>query len=41
MRYDGLYAVEKVTTKVATGSIKQAFTLTREGVGSTVPVVVP
>jgi hypothetical protein len=40
-RYDGLYAVKKVTTKISAGSIKQSFSLAREGVGSTVPVVLP
>jgi hypothetical protein len=39
--YDGLYYVKKVTHTIQTGQYKQKFTLTREGTGSTVPVVVP
>jgi hypothetical protein len=39
--YDGLYYVKKVTHHLQTGQYKQKFTLTREGTGSTVPVVVP
>jgi hypothetical protein len=37
--YDGLYYVKEVTHKVAPGDYKQAFKLTREGLGSTVPIV--
>lgn len=40
-RYDGLYAVNKVTTKVTRGAVTQSFSLAREGVGSTIPVVLP
>jgi hypothetical protein len=39
--YDGLYYVQSVKHKLQVGSYKQSFTLTREGVGSTVPVVLP
>jgi hypothetical protein len=39
--YDGLYYVKSVTHSIARGSWRQKFTLTREGLGSTVPVVVP
>lgn len=39
--YDGLYYVKKVTHAIKLGEYKQKFTLTREGYGSTVPVVVP
>jgi hypothetical protein len=39
--YDGLYYVKSVTHNVARHEYKQRFTLTREGVGSTVPIVVP
>ncbi len=39
--YDGLYYVKQVTHVIHAGSYKQKFTLTREGTGSTVPVVVP
>lgn len=39
--YDGLYYVKKVTHAIKMGEYKQKFTLTREGIGSTVPMVVP
>ena len=39
--YDGLYYVKKVTHAIKLGEYKQKFTLTREGTGSTVPVVIP
>jgi hypothetical protein len=39
--YDGLYYVKKVTHTIKLGQYKQKFSLTREGTGSTVPVVVP
>jgi hypothetical protein len=39
--YDGLYYVKKVTHTIKLGEYKQKFTLTREGTGSTVPLVVP
>lgn len=38
--YDGLYYVKSVTHKLRPGSYKQSFTLTREGLGTTVPGVV-
>jgi len=40
-RLPGLYYVKKVTHTIKAGQYKQKFTLTREGTGSTVPVVVP
>jgi hypothetical protein len=39
--YDGLYYVKSVTHRLRLGEYKQSFTLTREGVGTTTPVVVP
>jgi hypothetical protein len=39
--HDGLWYVKKVSHDIKPGSYKQAFTLTRDGHGSTVPVVVP
>ncbi|MDX1546663.1 MAG: hypothetical protein R3247_06730 [Rhodothermales bacterium] len=39
--YDGLYYVKQVTHKIREGAYAQHFTLTREGVGSITPVVVP
>jgi hypothetical protein len=39
--YDGLYYVKKVTHTIQRGQYRQKFTLTREGTGSTVPVVIP
>jgi hypothetical protein len=40
--YGGLYYVKKVTHKIERGnSYKQSFTLTREGIMTTTPVVVP
>lgn len=39
--YDGLYFVSEVTHVIRPGEYKQRFTLTREGLGSTTPVVVP
>lgn len=39
--YDGLYYVKQVTHSIRQGDYSQRFTLTREGLGSTVPVVVP
>lgn len=38
---DGLYYVKKVTHKIEPGKYKQGFELTRDGRGSTTPVVVP
>ncbi len=39
--YDGLYYVKSVTHSLARHDYKQRFTLTREGVGSTLPAVIP
>lgn len=39
--HDGLYYVKRVTHKIARGSYKQSFTLTREGHGALLPVVRP
>jgi hypothetical protein len=39
--HDGLYYVKRVTHSLSTGRYTQSFTLTREGVGSTVPEVSP
>ena len=39
--HDGLYYVQSVIQKITSGSWVQSFTLNREGVGSTVPVVLP
>lgn len=39
--YDGLYYVKEVTHSIRLGDYTQRFSLTREGVGSTVPVVRP
>ncbi|MBC6474391.1 MAG: hypothetical protein GDA48_17540 [Hormoscilla sp. GM102CHS1] len=41
LSYDGLYYVKSVTHKLERGKYKQSFTLTREGLGATVPVVIP
>lgn len=37
--YDGLYLVQSVTHHIKRGEYKQSFTLGREGLGSTTPVV--
>ena len=37
--YDGLYYVKSVTSKVTRDGFSQKFSATREGTGSTVPVV--
>ena len=37
--YDGLYYVQSVTSSVTRKGFTQKFTATREGTGSTVPVV--
>jgi hypothetical protein len=37
--YDGLYYVKQVTHTIRGGEYKQSFTLTREGVGATLPVL--
>jgi hypothetical protein len=39
--YDGLYYVKQVTHRISKGEYKQSFALTREGVGSTLPAVIP
>lgn len=39
--YDGWYYVKDVTHRVSPGSYTQRFTLTRDGVGSTTPLVIP
>jgi hypothetical protein len=39
--YDGLYYVKRVKHLMQRGQYTQHFTLTREGVGSTTPVVIP
>ncbi len=39
--YDGFFYVKSVTHRIKKGSYSQSFTLTREGTGSTTPVVVP
>lgn len=39
--YDGLYYVKSVTHQLRLGEYKQSFTLTREGVGTTTPMVIP
>ncbi|MGH2354067.1 MAG: hypothetical protein ACRDJN_20875 [Chloroflexota bacterium] len=41
LSYDGFYYVKKVTHTVRKEQYKQRFTLTRDGVGSLTPVVVP
>jgi hypothetical protein len=39
--YDGAYYVKRVTHSIHRGSYKQNFTITREGTGSLLPLVVP
>lgn len=39
--YDGIYYVQQVNHTIEQGSYKQNFTLTREGLGSITPVVIP
>lgn len=39
--YDGFYYVKCVTHKIKKGEYKQSFTITREGLGAILPVVVP
>jgi hypothetical protein len=39
--YDGLYYVRRVTHSIRRGEYRQRFTLTRDGVGSLVPMVKP
>jgi hypothetical protein len=40
-KHDGYYYVKAVTHKIKRGEYRQAFTLVREGLGSTTPVVMP
>jgi hypothetical protein len=39
--HDGLYYVSSVTHRITPASYKQSFSISREGLGSTTPVVVP
>jgi hypothetical protein len=39
--HDGLYYIKSVKHTISRGQYKQQFTLTREGVGATLPVVRP
>jgi phage protein D len=39
--YDGLYYVKSVTHSIKVGAYKQRFQLRREGLGTTVPAVIP
>jgi hypothetical protein len=39
--HDGFYYVKNVTHKISKGEYKQSFTISREGLGSTTPVVLP
>ncbi len=39
--HDGLFYVKAVTHRIRRGGYSQSFTLTREGLGSTTPVVIP
>ncbi|RMH81595.1 MAG: hypothetical protein D6681_17970 [Calditrichaeota bacterium] len=41
LTYDGFYYVQQVTYRLERGEFKQSFTLKREGVGTTTPVVIP
>jgi hypothetical protein len=41
LSYDGTYYVQRVTHAITRGDYKQSFTLSREGTGSILPVVVP
>lgn len=41
LAYDGLYYVSSVTHDIRRGEYKQNFTLTRDGLGSLTPVVIP
>ncbi|MBG1267324.1 hypothetical protein [Nostoc sp. WHI] len=36
LNYDGLYYIKNVTHKISKGDYKQSFTITREGLGSTI-----
>ena len=39
--YDGFWYVKRVTHKIKKGEYKQSFTLSREGMGSLTPLVIP
>lgn len=39
--YDGLYYVRRVTHSISRGQYSQKFTITREGTGSLLPVLIP
>jgi hypothetical protein len=39
--HDGYYYVKNVTHRITKGEYKQSFTISREGLGSTTPVVIP
>ena len=39
--YDGLYYVDGVTHNIKTGEYKQSFNLSRDGLISSTPVVLP
>lgn len=39
--YNGFYYVKQVSHSISEGSYKQSFTLTREGTGALLPVVIP
>ena len=39
--YDGNYYVKRVTHTITRGDYKQSFTVSREGTGATLPVVIP
>jgi hypothetical protein len=39
--YDGFYYVKRVTHSIRRGTYKQSFSLAREGLGTTTPVVIP
>jgi hypothetical protein len=41
MAYNGFYAVERVSHRIEAGRYTQQFSLTREGTGALLPVVVP
>jgi hypothetical protein len=41
LSYDGNYYVERVTHTITLGDYKQRFTVTREGTGALLPVVIP
>jgi hypothetical protein len=40
-QHDGLYYVQRVSHQIGRDSYTQSFTISREGVGSTTPVVIP